>query len=312
MLTNQSIIFGILQALLFLVLTPLMTGISRQIRAKMQSRKGPGILRDYYDLLKLLQRQEVAPSGSGLIFRAMPLVLIGTMLVVSATLPIILKNSPIVQAADMITLIYMFALFRFFFSLSGLDSGSPFAGTGASREMVLGILVEPILVLVLLIAALTAGTTNVGAISILFSESWGGSAPIAAFIACIAGAFAIFVEMGKIPFDYPEAEQELQEGPLTEYSGPGLAMVKVGLGLKQLVMASLFISIFLPFGSVNELSFSLVFALIFFFIKLVAVYSLACIFENTLARGRFLLTPHVTWMWFSLAVLAIVFYLTGL
>lgn len=312
MLTNQSIIFGMLQAVLLLLLTPLMTGISRQIRAKMHSRKGPGVLRDYYDLIKLLKRQEVSPAGSGFVFRMMPFVLVGTMLVVASTLPILLKGSPVGAAADMITLIYLFAMFRFFFSLSGLDSGSPFAGLGASRELVIGVLVEPILMLALLVAALTAGTTNIGGISASFSQSWGGSAPTATLLAFIACAFAIFIEMGKIPFDYPEAEQELQEGPLTEYSGVAFAMVKLGIGLKQVVVLSLFISIFLPFGSVDGFGLSLIFALVAFLVKLLVLFSLACIFENTLARGRFLLTSRLTWMWFSLAVLAIVFYLTGL
>ena len=77
-------------------------------------------------------------------------------------------------------------------------------------------------------------------------------------IAIAAAFFAVFVEMGKIPFDLAEAEQELQEGPLTEYSGPALALLKVGLSLKSMVVASIFVSVLLPFGIPTEMSLSAV------------------------------------------------------
>lgn len=302
-----------LQAIALLLIAPLMSGISRQIRARMHTRQGPGILRDYQDILKLFSRQDLAPNGSAAIFRATPFVLLGTMLVAAMTLPIIVQASPMRNAGDLITLIYLFALYRFFFSLSGLDSGSIFAGIGASRELVLGVLIEPILILALLVIALIAGSTDIGNMSALSATSWGGATPAAALLALVAGAFAVFVEMGKIPFDYAEAEQELQEGPLTEYSGAGLAIVKLGLSMKQVVMASLFIGIFLPFGSAAEPGFfSVIFASVMFFIKLVVLYIMACVFENTLARGRFLLTSRVTWVGFAIAAMAFVFYLTGL
>ena len=119
--------------------------------------------------------------------------------------------------------------------------------------------------------------------------------------------------MGKIPFDVAEAEQELQEGPLTEYSGAGLALVKWGLGLKQVVMASLFIALFFPFGSAVTLSVgSLLLSLVVTLLKVLVLFALASVVENALARGRFLLTHHLTWLGFSLAALSYVFWLTGL
>ncbi len=219
------------------------------------------------------------------------------------------------SAADLITLLYLFALYRFFFALSGLDSGSPFAGMGASREMLLGVLVEPVLMLALLVAALIAGSTNLGVISEIFRQNWGGSMPTAAALAMVACAFAVFIEMGKIPFDYPEAEQELQEGPLTEYSGPCLALVSLGVKFKQAVVASVFISVFLPFGNATPDSLnavSLLAAAVIFALKLLVIFVLASLYENSLARGRFLLTPRVTWSGFGVAALAFVFYFSKL
>ena len=309
--TLMTGLFAVVQAIFLLLLTPLFTGISRQIRAKMHSRQGPGIMQDYRDITKLLKRQSVAPRDSGFIFRVMPYVLLGSMLLLAMALPVVTTTSLFSGAGDLIIILYIFALFRFFFSLSGLDTGSPFAGIGASRELTLGVLVEPILFLGLLVVALIAGSTNIGSISAVMSQGW--VSPTATFLAMLARGFATFIEMGKIPFDVAEAEQELQEGPLTEYSGSGLALVKWGIGLKQVVVAVLFLSIFFPFGSASVLTAgSLLLALGLMLVKLLVIFVLASLVENSLARGRFLLTHHVTWLGFGVAALGFVFYLTGL
>ncbi|HAW2489220.1 TPA: hydrogenase 4 subunit HyfC [Escherichia coli] len=309
------VIFALAQAVILLLLTPLFTGISPQIRARMHSRRGPGIWQDYREIHKLFKRQEVAPISSGLMFRVMPWVLISSMLVLvlvlAMALPLFITVSPFAGGGDLITLIYLLALFRFFFALSGLDTGSPFAGVGASRELTLGILVEPMLILSLLVLALIAGSTHIEMISNTLATGW--NSPLTTVLALLACGFACFIEMGKIPFDVAEAEQELQEGPLTEYSGAGLALAKWGLGLKQVVMAALFVALFLPFGRAQELSLAcLLTSLVVTLLKVLLIFVLASIAENTLARGRFLLIHHVTWLGFSLAALAWVFWLTGL
>jgi len=137
--------------------------------------------------------------------------------------------------------------------------------------------------------------------------------PVTVILAGIACAFAVFVEMGKLPFDAAEAEQELQEGPVTEYSGSGLAMVKLGLGLKQLVVAQLFLAIFIPWGKAATLGLpALILAAVVLLIKLVVVFFLAGLVENSMARVRFLNTSRLTWSAFSFAGLALAFYIVGL
>ena len=311
--TSAGMFFlGVLQALILLVLAPFFSGISRMIRARIQSRRGPGILQDYRDIIKLMKRQNIQPNNSGAVSKLMPYVLISTVMVVAMSLPLFTLSSPFGAAGDLITVVYLFALFRFFFSIAGLDSNSAFSGIGASREVTLGVLVEPILMLALLVIALISGSTNFGVISaVLATQSW--AFPVATLVALIAGAFAVFIEMGKIPFDLAEAEQELQEGPLTEYSGPSFALVKIGLSLKAVVVTSIFVSVLLPFGAARELTISaVILGVVFFFIKLLIAYALACVFENTLARTRFMLTGHFTVIGFGVSVLAFVFYLVGL
>ncbi|GAA5179403.1 respiratory chain complex I subunit 1 family protein [Niveibacterium umoris] len=303
---------AILQALALLAIAPLMTGVSRMIRARMHSRRGPGVLQDYRDIIKLIKRQDLAPESSGLVFRAAPYIVLSTMLLLAMALPVFTRHSPVSAVADLITFAYVFALARFFFALSGIDSGSSFAGIGAGRELTMGVLVEPTMILSLVVVALVEGSTNLGSISASIAGGY-LQAPMAILLALLAFAFTVFIEMGKLPFDMAEAEQELQEGPLTEYSGPSLAVLKLGLGLKKIVMAQFLIGVFLPFGNAPTLEIgALAVAAIALPLKLLAIFVLAGLIENSMARGRFLMTSRVTWIGFGCAVLAFVFYLTGL
>jgi hydrogenase-4 component C len=128
----------------------------------------------------------------------------------------------------------------------------------------------------------------------------------------MAFAFAVFVEMGKLPFDVAEAEQELQEGPLTEYSGHSLAIMKWGLYMKQMILIALFLAIFFPFGSFSGLSFSgSALALIVFLLKVIFIYVIVAIFENSMARVRFMKASSVTWTALGAGILSFVFYLAN-
>ncbi|CAI0724331.1 Hydrogenase 3 component D [Serratia liquefaciens] len=308
-MTYPNVLLGLAQALLLLAVAPLFAGVSRVLRARMHNRRGPGVLQEYRDIAKLLKRQNVAPAASGLAFHAMPYLLTGTLLAIACALPMLTVASPLPAIGDVITLIYLFAVVRFVFAIAGLDTGSPFTAIGASREAVLGILVEPILLLGLWVTALVAGSTQLSAmVQSLLALPHPAWLPL--LLAALACAFATYIEMGKLPFDLAEAEQELQEGPLTEYSGAELGILKWGISLKQLVVLQLFLGVFLPWGqaaqfTVLHLSAALVLALL----KLLCALTLIAIIENSVARLRFLKTARTTWAGFGLAFLALVSWL---
>ena len=302
-------LIGILQALLILFAAPLYSGFSRVMRAKMHSRHGPVLLQNYRDLFKLMKRQEVVSYQAGWVFLATPYILMAAMLLVSMIVPIIIQQSPLGSVGDLIVVVYLFILARFFFSLSGLDSGSSFAGIGSRREMFLSVLTEPIILLVVLVMALLSGSTNLGTIS---SDVSSGGVPYygAVWLGLIAFAVAAFVEMGKLPYDLAEAEQELQEGPLSEYSGSSLAILKWALYTKQLVLVALFLSIFIPFGSMAQFSLGgLALSIAAFLLKALGFYFLVALLENGMARVRFVKAPVVIWVAFGAALLSFVFYL---
>ncbi|MDT3253078.1 respiratory chain complex I subunit 1 family protein [Serratia sp. root2] len=308
-MTYPTLLIGVMQALLLLAIAPLFAGVSRQLRARLHSRRGPGVLQEYRDIAKLLKRQSLAPAAAGMAFRAMPYLLTGALLAIACALPMLLQASPLPAIGDVITLIYLFAVVRFVFALAGLDTGSPFTAIGASREAVLGILVEPILLLGLWVAALVAGSTQLSAISQSVAE-WPLYASAPLLLALLACGFATFIEMGKLPFDMAEAEQELQEGPLTEYAGAALGMLKWGISLKQLVVLQLFIGVFVPWGQAIELTLpALAAALALSLCKLLLAVMAIAVVENSVARLRFLKTARTTWAGFGLAFLALVSWL---
>lgn len=299
------------QALTLLLLAPLVSGFARVMRAKMHNRVGPGLLQDYRDLVKLMQRQEVLPPDSGWAFKIMPGLVMATLLVISMGTPMVTQFAPIAVVGDLIATLYLFALARFFLALSGIDSGSSFAGIGASRELTVGVLVEPTMLLSLFVAALLAGSTDLGAISAAIATGHVHSVG-AVVMAGVAFGFGVYVELGKLPYDLAEAEQETQEGPLTEYSGPALAVLKWAFALKQTVVMGWFIGLFLPFGSAADLTFTgVLLGLVAFLLKGFVIFTIVGIVSNTVSRVRFRFMPRHSWAGVGVASLAFVFYLVG-
>ena len=304
-------VIAILQALLLLLLAPLYSGFARVMRAKMHSRQGPPLMQNYRDITKLMTRQEVVSEQAGWIFRVTPYLNLGCMFLAAMIIPSLTTASPLEAAGDLILIVYLFALPRFFFAVAGLESGSTLGGIGARRELLVSALVEPILLLVIFVMALLAGTTNLGRIS---TEVATGAFPysLAYLLGMAAFAFAAYIEMGKLPFDLGEAEQEVQEGPLAEYSGRSLAILKWSIYLKQLVLVALFLALFIPFGAMSQLSLiGFVIALVVFPLKSVLWYFVAAVLENAMARNRFMSAPAVVWMALGFALLSFVFYLAN-
>jgi hydrogenase-4 component C len=312
MQTVLLFLVGLAQALLLLLLAPLLSGMARVLRAKFHSRQGPPIIQDYLDLGKLLARAEIIPAEAGVVFRVTPYVLLVAMLLVAMAIPALMTRSPVNATGDLIGVIYLFALARFFTALTGVDSGSMYAGIGAGRETTLAVLNEPVMVLSLFVVALLAGSTNLGVIS---ASIFAGPAPAfaATAMAMIAFGFAIFLEMGKLPLDLVEAEQELQEGPLTEYSGCSLGLIKWGFYLKQTVTAAMFLGVFVPAGAAATLApLPLALAAAALVLKLVIVFLAIAFVENTMARIRFLSSSRLTFVAASAAMLAFAFSLAGI
>lgn len=264
---NMLLFPGGLFAILFGLL---LMGVDRKLYARLQRRVGPPIYQPFIDLVKLLQKETLIPrTANYFAFRTAPLLGFVGMLVAITIIPVAGVYSGISQSADLLVLLYLLATPALALMIGASASGSPYSAIGYSREMTLTLAYEIPLIIVFLTVAAKVGMAGGGLADFSLShivnyQLHNGSLlfditmlpAVLAFLCCIPGT------IGVIPFDIPEAETEITEGPLLEYSGSGLAMFKLTGGIKLVVISALAVALFFPatiggFWLVNILLFIL-------------------------------------------------------
>ena len=234
------------------VLGLLLTGISRKLVARMQNRVGPPLLQPWYDFLKCCGKETIIPRhAKRQIFLAAPVV--GFAALISAALFIPVMNyTAFSTGADLVVILYLLTMASVAMIVGAAASGSTFAGVGLSREMVAMISYELPFVLVLLaVGRAVGGETLLGCtFSLSAILDWQiANGPIlfkwSMIPAALAMLFVIPCEIGMHPFDVAEAETELCEGTLAEYSGAPLGLFRLGTCVKVYLMTALFCALFL-------------------------------------------------------------------
>jgi formate hydrogenlyase subunit 4 len=231
----------LLNVVLVLFLSPLCEGIMRKLRAGIHSRMGPPITQPYWDLLKLLGKEDLRSTG-GAVYSSLPALTLGSLLLLAALIPMG-TTPPLAFAGDMIVVLYVAAMSSVLIMLAGFASASSYASIGSSREMMTLLSVEPILAISLSVGAFKARTLALGGI-VNWQVQNGPSISMA--IGGVAFFLALQAVAGKLPFDIPEADQEIMGGPLVEQSGPRLALFRWAMWTKQLVLAFLLVEVFFP------------------------------------------------------------------
>ncbi|MGO9087985.1 MAG: respiratory chain complex I subunit 1 family protein [Terriglobales bacterium] len=224
-----------------LLLAPLCEGLMRKLRAALHSRIGPPIKQPYWDLLKLLGKEDLRSTG-GVVYAAMPAITLGSVLLLAALVPMG-AAAPLAFAGDLIVMLYVSTMSAVLIMLVGFASASPYASIGSSREMMMLLSVEPILAIALCVGAFKAKTLALGGI-----VNWQvhNGPTISMAIAGMAFLLALQAVAGKLPFDIAEADQEIMGGSLVEQSGPRLALFRWTMWVKQLVLAFLLVEVFFP------------------------------------------------------------------
>ena len=230
----------------------LLCGIDRKLVAKMQKRVGPPILQPFYDFFKLCGKETIIPaSASKTTFLMAPLVGLAALVVIQLFIPVF-SFSAFSGMADVIVILYLLLIPAMSIILGGAASGSPYAGVGLSREMVTIISCELPLVLVLLAVAKTVGSALGTGLCFSLSDiaayqAMNGSliTKLSMIPAAVAMLLIIPGETGNHPFDAAEAETEICEGLLAEYSGAPLGVFKLSHAIKMLTLTSLFAALFL-------------------------------------------------------------------
>jgi formate hydrogenlyase subunit 4 len=294
------------QFLIIVLFSPLVNGVIKKLKAHMQGRKGPGVLQSYYDLMRLFKKDMVVSNVTSWVFKATPYIVFMATITAAVIVPVVTVRSAYGMMGDVIALIYIFALARFFMALAGLDAGTGFGGEGSSREMTVAILVEPMMMLALFTAAIAAGSTNIAAIAgargAIYSPSH--------LLALSAFMVAIVAETGRVPVDNPDTHLELtmiHEGMVLEYSGRYLALMEWAHSIKQMVLFTLAMDIFFPFGIMQDTGGAvLAFSLGIYAVKMFGMSVLMAAVESTRAKVRFFQLPSILGGAFVLAFLSLV------
>ncbi len=232
---------------LVLLLAPLAQGILRKLTARIQSRQGPPLLQPYFDLLKLLGKEDIESGEFPPMQRFAAYLSLSTVLAIACFVPMGF-SAPMNSAGDLILLIYLLTLSGVCTLLAGLAAGSTYSLLGISREMMTMVTLEPLFAIALIVGAVHTGSLRLD--TVLQGSVWISTGlPLSGLVmlAVIGLSFQAFVQ--RVPFDISEAETELMEGPLMEYSGPKLALFKYAQMAKLILYSGLFITLFLPFGS---------------------------------------------------------------
>ncbi|MCL4852140.1 MAG: respiratory chain complex I subunit 1 family protein [Bryobacteraceae bacterium] len=305
-----QLLFVVAQAALVLLFAPLITGFSKTLKARLQTRRGPGILQPYRDLHKLLRKSMVLPETASWIFSATPFVLFAATLLAGLLIPTVAASAPLSLFGGILAVVYLLALGRFFLALGGLDAGTPFGGLGSSREMTISAIAEPALMLAVFTVALGAGSTNLSTMAqAAVGQSWRFLAP-SQMLAFAALFIVLIAETGRIPVDNPATHLELtmiHEAMILEYSGPYLALIEWSASIKQMILMTLLVNVFFPYGLSADGSLAGVASSVVLFVFKLAVLAIAVVLVETgNAKLRLFRVPELLALAFVLSALALI------
>jgi formate hydrogenlyase subunit 4 len=294
--------------LLALVLAPLLSGWVGQCRAWLQSRSAPPLLLPYYMLHQLFRKDVVLAHGASSLFRAAPFVVFGCMVLACAIIPSLSTDLPLAPAADALALVGVFGLARIFISLAAMDVGTSFGTLGGRREMLIGFLAEPALLMVFFTLAMIAQSTSVATIVETLAHRDFIIYPSLAF-AGVAFTFVSLAENARVPVDNPATHLELtmiHEALLLEYSGRHLALIEWAASLKLYAYSCLGLALFFPWGIAPGDDFpALLAAIPLLVLKLAIGGTILAGIETVNAKVRIFRAPEFLGTAFMLAVLGL-------
>jgi formate hydrogenlyase subunit 4/hydrogenase-4 membrane subunit HyfE len=305
----------VLQVVVILALAPLVTGLIARGEAIVQQRRGPRILQPYYDILKLLQKETVLPAPAGPVFRAAPYVSFAAYATVPLLIPALTTfGLPLGYMADFLGVGLILALASFSVSLAAIDSGSPYAQLGSSRLRSFGAFNEPTVIFVTFVLALTTHTDLPYAFGATIRSSTVEVFRPSHLLMIAAFFMLVLSETGRIPVENHGGTLEfgqIEEGRVVEHSGPGLAFLRWGSSVKQLLLFTILMNVLVaPWGMASSGRLGAVLAAIgLLFCKALGVGGAVVVIESSFAKLRLFKIPEFTVASFMLAVLAVVILL---
>jgi formate hydrogenlyase subunit 4 len=284
------------QMMLVLAFAPLLTGFVRKVKARLLRRQGPPLIQPYRDLARLLRKEVVLADSASWLFRANPYLMFAATWVAAALVPTFATGLMFSWSADLIALIALLGLARFFLALAGLDVGTSFGGIGSSREVMIASLAEPAMLMIVFTLALIAGSTQLSTMAGVLGSGEAGLR-VSLGLALIALVMVAIAENARIPVDNPATHLELtmvHEAMVLEYSGRHLALIDLSAELKLLLYISLISCLFLPWdiAASGDGTAALLIGLAAYVAKLGAGGFLLAVFETSIAKMRVFRVPE--------------------
>jgi formate hydrogenlyase subunit 4 len=246
----QPLLAQLLQMTLILVLSPLLTGLVRKVKARLQRRRGPSLIQPYRDLRRLLGKEAVVAGNASWLFRVAPYFVFASTWVAAALIPTFAANLMFSWTGDLIAITALLGSARFALALAGMDVGTSLGGLGSSREMMIASLAEPAMLMIVFSVALVAGSTQLSTIAETMLNGQVGLR-VSLALALVALLIVAMAENGRIPVDNPATHLELtmvHEAMVLEYSGRHLAMIELAASLKLTLYIAMIACVFLPIG----------------------------------------------------------------
>jgi formate hydrogenlyase subunit 4 len=307
-----AILLQLLELATALALAPLLVGWVNQCRAWLQNRSAPPLTLPYRQLAKLFAKEVVLAHNASPLFRAVPYVMFSCMALACLIVPTLSTDLPFAPAADAIALVGIFALARVFIALAGMDVGTSFGTLGSRREMLIGFLAEPALLMVFFTASLIARSTSLATIAETFAHRELVIYPSLAF-AGVAFTMVSLAENARVPVDNPTTHLELtmiHEAMILEYSGRHLALIEWAAALKLYAYSCIGIALFFPWGIPEGQSFaSLPLGLAWVVVKLAFGGAVLALIETASAKMRIFRAPEYLGTAFLLGVLGLLAHL---
>ena len=303
--------FQVLQSVFVVLAAPLVMGWVNQCRAWLQNRAAPSLLLPYYTLAKLFHKDAVIARDASPLFRVTPYILFGCMWLAAGIVPVLATDLPSAPAADVIALVGVFALARVFAALAAMDIGTSFGGLGARREMLIGFLAEPAMLMTMFTAAFISGSTQLTTIAETLSRREFAIHPSLAF-AAVAFLMVLLAENARIPIDNPATHLELtmiHEALILEYSARHLALIEWAAAIKLFAYMTIGFALFVPWGIAEDGNWAgLPLALTVLVCKLAVAGAGLAVLETLLAKVRLLMAPEFLSTAFLLAVLGMLIH----
>jgi formate hydrogenlyase subunit 4 len=240
----------LVQMTVILVLSPLLTGLVRKVKARLQRRRGPSLIQPYRDLRRLLGKDAVVADNASWLFRVAPYFVFASTWVAAALVPTFAANLMFSWSGDLIAITALLGSARFALALAGMDIGTSFGGIGSSREMMIASLAEPAMLMIVFSVALIAGSTQLSTIAETMLNGHVGLR-VSLALALVALVIVAVAENGRVPVDNPATHLELtmvHEAMVLEYSGRHLAVIELAAMLKLTLYLAMIACMFVPIG----------------------------------------------------------------